>query len=120
LPQQDMYKWIIKFKKGPNKCHWRRMIMACVHIDMLNRICITVEKKLERTCWHDEKGRQPKEKNKFVKTSQIMEGFSFVIFITVLTRCDAGKDDDFIFMACSHSLHKGHETIILNWVTKLA
>lgn len=90
------------------------LIMACVHIDMLNRIFITVEKKLEKTCRHDEKGKQPKEKKKFGKTSHIMEGFSFVIFITNLTRCDTGKDDDFILMACSHSLYKGHETVILN------
>jgi hypothetical protein len=34
--------------------------------------------------------------------------------LTDLTRCNTGKDDDFIFMACSHSVYKGHETVILN------
>jgi hypothetical protein len=35
-----------------------------------------------------------KMKKKFGKTSEVMEGFCFIIFITSLNRPNAGKDDD--------------------------
>jgi hypothetical protein len=64
-----------------------------------NRIHLSVQEKLERSCWQDELWQDPKNdskiptkrENKFRKTFEKMEWFGFVTSVTGLNRPNTGK-----------------------------
>jgi hypothetical protein len=63
---------------------------------------MSVQEKLERACWKNELWQDPrndskiptKSENKFRKTFEKMEGFSFVTPVTGLSTPNTGKEDD--------------------------